>query len=75
MFGWDCVLSTMWCCVNDYALVFSCLFVSFVFWSEIEHVTRIVAGQMTVKLGWRKLVRTCERIVGGSNESGSKLKS
>ncbi|KAF9670890.1 hypothetical protein SADUNF_Sadunf13G0116100 [Salix dunnii] len=35
---------------------------------------RIVAGQMIVKLGWRKLVRTCQRIVGGSNESGSKLK-
>jgi hypothetical protein len=55
-------------------LMFSRLFVSFDFWSEIEHVTIIVGGQMAVKLGWRKLVRTCERIVGGSNESGSKLK-
>jgi hypothetical protein len=55
-------------------LMFSRLFVSFDFWSEIEHVTIIVDGQIAVKLGWRKLVRTCERIVGGSNESGSKLK-
>lgn len=55
-------------------LMFSRLFVSFDFWSEIEHVTIIVGGQMAVKLGWRKLVRTCDRIVGGSNESGSKLK-
>lgn len=55
-------------------LMFSRLFVSFDFWSEIEHVTIIVGGQMTVKLGWRKLVRTCERIVGCSDESGSKLK-
>jgi hypothetical protein len=55
-------------------LMFSLLFVSFDFWSEIEHVTIIVDGQIAVKLGWRKLVRTCERIVGGSNESGSKLK-
>jgi len=55
-------------------LMFSRLFVSFDFWSEIEHVTIIVGSQMAVKLGWRKLVRTCERIVGGSNESGSKLK-
>lgn len=54
--------------------MFSRLFVSFDFWSEIEHVTIIVDGQIAVKLGWRKLVRTCERIVGGSNESGSKLK-
>lgn len=55
-------------------LMFSRLFVSFDFWSEIEHVTIIVGSQMAVKLGWRKLVRTCERIVGGSYESGSKLK-
>lgn len=52
--------------------------ISFVcfFWflSKIERVARMLFGQMNAYLGWRKLVRSCERIVGGSYKFGSELK-